>query len=56
MRFVSQADRGNFRVRGFTGPEGSDHVQHLIHLADWYRMLPIAGRSDTSPATDAKEP
>jgi hypothetical protein len=42
MQLLSVAALGGFHVRGFAGAEGTDHGDHLRHLADWYKMLPIS--------------
>lgn len=42
MHLTSRFDRGGFHVRGYTGTEGRDHMDHLRNLWAWYTMLPVS--------------
>ena len=37
----SRALRGKFRVMGYEGETGEDHLHHLRHIAQWWKLLPM---------------
>lgn len=41
MRLVSRASKGDFTVLGYEGRTGAAHLQHLRHIAQWWRQLPL---------------
>ena len=41
MRLIRRADKGGFRVLGYEGTEGGDHVRHLQNLGHWLPLLSL---------------
>jgi len=41
QRLVSRASRGGFTVLGYEGTTGAAHLQHLHHISQYWRKLPL---------------